>query len=71
MLRRNAATFWETILGGDDFIYAASMSHGWAGVPAYIYLRYAAGIVPVRPGVYERRPMPVEQTGLYELKVEE
>ncbi|MCR5264181.1 MAG: hypothetical protein K6D94_09930 [Clostridiales bacterium] len=71
MLRHNATTFWETILGGDDFIYAASMSHGWAGVPAYIYMRYAAGITPVAPGVFEKHPMPVEQTGLYELTVTE
>ncbi len=71
MLRHNAATFWETFRGGDDFGYAANMVQGWSGVPAYLYLRYAAGIVPVAPGVFEKKPLPVEYTGIYEVNVED
>ncbi len=71
MLRRNSATFWETFRGGDDFGYAANMVQGWSGVPAYLYLRYAAGIVPTAPGVFERHPLPVEYTGIYEITTED
>jgi hypothetical protein len=71
MLRRNSATFWETFRGGDDFEYAANMVQGWAGVPAYLYLRYAAGIVPTAPGVFETNPMAPELTGIYEISVSE
>ncbi|MBE6597950.1 MAG: hypothetical protein E7638_00750 [Ruminococcaceae bacterium] len=71
MLRHNATAFWETIRGGDDFVYAASLCHGWSAVPIYLYFRYAAGIVPTAPGVFEKNPMPVELTGIYELTVGE
>ncbi len=68
MLRRGATTFWETI-EGDDFDYAGSMCHGWSAVPVYLYFRYAAGITPTAPGVFETNPMPAEMTGIYELTV--
>lgn len=71
MLRKDSATFWETFRGGDDFEYAANMVQGWSGVPAYLYLRYAAGIVPTAPGVFEKHPLPSELTGIYEINVED
>ena len=37
MLRRGATTFWETILGADDFGDAGSLCHGWSALPVYYY----------------------------------
>jgi len=69
MLCHNATCFWETLRGSDDFVYAASLCHGWSAVPVYLYFRYAAGIVPTKPGVFEQNPMPTELTGIYELTI--
>ena len=40
MLYRGATTFWETLVGADDFGGAASLCHGWSAIPAYFYKRY-------------------------------
>lgn len=40
MLYRNSTTFWETIVGGDDFEFAGSLCHGWSAIPAYFYMKY-------------------------------
>ena len=37
MLRRGATTFWETIIGADDFADAGSLCHGWSALPVYYY----------------------------------
>ena len=37
MLRRGATTFWETIIGADDFSDAGSLCHGWSALPVYYY----------------------------------
>ena len=37
MLRRGATTFWETIIGADDFGDAGSLCHGWSALPVYYY----------------------------------
>ncbi len=37
MLQRGATSFWETILGEDDFSGAGSLCHGWSAVPVYYY----------------------------------
>ncbi len=37
MLRRDATTFWETILGEEDFSNAGSLCHGWSALPIYYY----------------------------------
>ena len=37
MLRRGATTFWETIVGADDFGGAGSLCHGWSALPVYYY----------------------------------
>ena len=50
MLYQGATSFWETILGGDDFDRAGSLCHGWSAIPAYIYYAYGAGIRPAAPG---------------------
>ena len=58
MLYRNATSFWETIVGGDDFTDGGSLCHGWSAVPIYIYFTYVLGIVPTAPGCFERKPIP-------------
>lgn len=35
MLDRGATTFWETIIGAEDFNYAGSLCHGWNALPIY------------------------------------
>lgn len=37
MLRAGATSFWETIIGADDFGGAASLCHGWSALPIYYY----------------------------------
>ncbi len=37
MLRAGATTFWETIIGADDFGDAGSLCHGWSALPIYYY----------------------------------
>lgn len=37
MLRHGATTFWETILGAEDFHEAGSLCHGWSALPIYYY----------------------------------
>ncbi len=37
MLRAGATTFWETIVGADDFGDAGSLCHGWSALPIYYY----------------------------------
>ena len=37
MLRCGATTFWETIIGADDFADAGSLCHGWSALPVYYY----------------------------------
>ena len=66
MLYAGATTFWETILGGDDFEDAGSLCHGWSAVPLYLYYRYALGAYPTKPGFAEYEVKPVS-CGLYEL----
>ena len=46
MLYNNATSFWETAVGQADFEGAGSLCHGWSAIPAYLYMRYAAGITP-------------------------
>ena len=50
MLMRGGTSFFETILGGDDFDRAGSLCHGWSAVPAYLYFAYAAGEKPASVG---------------------
>ena len=40
MLDCGADTFWETVLGADDFEMAGSLCHGWSAVPIYIFSHY-------------------------------
>ena len=38
MLRNNATSFWETILGDNDIIgVCGSLCHGWSALPVYYY----------------------------------
>jgi len=56
MLFRGATSFWETILGADDFDYAGSLCHGWSAVPIYLFGRYLLGVYPENPGFEGWRP---------------
>lgn len=40
MLFKGATSFWETILGADDFEYAGSLCHGWSAIPVYYYHKF-------------------------------
>ena len=40
MVYSGATTFWESTRGEEDFSKAASLCHGWAAIPAYIFKRY-------------------------------
>ncbi len=66
MLGNQATTFWETLVGADDFDDAGSLCHGWSAVPVYLYYAYALGVKPEKAGFgFEQiRPVP---SGLYEL----
>ena len=35
MLSKGATSFWETIVGADDFDGAGSLCHGWSALPVY------------------------------------
>ena len=37
MLDNGATTFWETIVGAEDFGGAGSLCHGWSALPIYYY----------------------------------
>ncbi len=37
MLDKGATSFWETIIGANDFGWAGSLCHGWSAIPAYYY----------------------------------
>lgn len=37
MLNCGASSFWETILGHNDFDGAGSLCHGWSAIPVYYY----------------------------------
>ena len=37
MLDNDATTFWETIVGAEDFGGAGSLCHGWSALPIYYY----------------------------------
>lgn len=59
MLYEGATSFWETILGEEDFNRAGSLCHGWSAVPAYIFWRYVMGIYPSEPGQMPKTASPV------------
>ena len=40
MIKNGATTFYETIVGADDFDFAGSLCHGWSAIPAYYYKKY-------------------------------
>lgn len=67
MLKNNATTFWETVVGGDDFGFAGSLCHGWSAIPSYIYFRYCLGIYPDGLADIKKHDAVSSQiTGLYE-----
>lgn len=59
MIYNGATSFWETILGEEDFGGAASLCHGWSATPAYIFWRYIMGLYPEDYGFKTMNPKPV------------
>lgn len=56
MLYCGATSFWETEKGQSDFEGAGSLCHGWSAIPAYLYMRYGAGIEA--DGIKKAKTMP-------------
>ncbi len=50
MLEAGATTLWETALGGDDFVFAGSLCHGWSSLPVYYCNIGLMGIEPLEMG---------------------
>jgi len=50
MLDGNSTTLWETAKGGDDFVYAGSLCHGWSSLPIYYCGAGLLGVVPLEVG---------------------
>lgn len=50
MLYSGSTSFWETIIGADDFGNAGSLSHGWSATPVYFFQTALLGVCPLEPG---------------------
>ncbi len=50
MLDGKSTTLWETVKGGDDFVYAGSLCHGWSSLPVYYCGAGLLGVTPLAPG---------------------
>jgi hypothetical protein len=50
MLDGHSTTLWETAQGGDDFVYAGSLCHGWSSLPVYYCGAGLLGVMPLEPG---------------------
>ncbi len=49
-LFQDSSTLWETELGGEDFVFAGSLCHGWSSLPSWYLRAVALGITPATPG---------------------
>jgi hypothetical protein len=47
MLDGHSTTLWETAKGGDDFVYAGSLCHGWSSLPVYYCGAGLLGVMPL------------------------
>ncbi len=61
-------TLWETSLGGEDFLYAGSLCHGWSALPAWYLRTQVLGITPASPGyaTFHFRPRPPKALSSFE-----
>ncbi len=50
MLMSGGTSFYETMLGCNDFDRGGSLCHGWSAVPAYLYFAYGVGETPKSVG---------------------
>lgn len=50
MLDGKSSCLWETVKGGDDFMYAGSLCHGWSSLPVYFCAAGLLGVIPLEPG---------------------
>jgi len=50
MLDGHSTTLWETAKGGDDFVYAGSLCHGWSSMPVYYCGAGLLGVMPLERG---------------------
>ncbi len=58
MLDGESSTLWETVKGGDDFVYAGSLCHGWSSLPVYYCGAGLLGVTPQAPGFRRFRVRP-------------
>ncbi|NMA20002.1 MAG: family 78 glycoside hydrolase catalytic domain [Lentisphaerae bacterium] len=58
MLDGKSTSLWETIKGGDDFMYAGSLCHGWSSLPVYFCAAGLLGVMPLEPGFKRFRVRP-------------
>ncbi|MFA6929322.1 MAG: family 78 glycoside hydrolase catalytic domain [Lentisphaeria bacterium] len=58
MLDGHSTSLWETVKGGDDFLYAGSLCHGWSSLPVYYCAAGLLGVIPLEPGFKRFRVRP-------------
>ncbi len=58
MLDGTSSSLWETVKGGDDFMYAGSLCHGWSSLPVYFCAAGLLGVIPLEPGFKRFRVRP-------------
>ena len=58
MLDGHSTTLWETVRGGEDFVYAGSLCHGWSSLPTYYCGAGLLGAAPLEPGFRRFRVRP-------------
>ena len=58
MLDGHSTTLWETAKGGDDFVFAGSLCHGWSSLPIYYCAAGLLGVIPLEPGFRSFRVRP-------------
>ncbi len=58
MLDGKSTSLWETVKGGDDFMYAGSLCHGWSSLPVYYCAAGLLGVIPLEPGFKRFRVRP-------------
>lgn len=58
MLDNKSTTLWETAKGGDDFLFAGSLCHGWSSLPVYYCGAGLLGVVPLELGFKRFRVRP-------------
>ena len=58
MLTEDSTTCWETQKGGDDFLFAGSLCHGWSSLPVFYCGAGLLGVMPLEAGFKRFRVRP-------------